>query len=87
MNSLFGMRIQENPLCANVPRMQLSKKVADIISYAKPEFVAETNAWMKQFFGTHDVAYIINPAYFGMNAGEMIVTSPRAIAMLKGMRP
>lgn len=82
---LSGIQIKESPLCTNVPRMTLSPKLAKIIGYSRPEFVAETNAWMKEFFGTHDVAYMINLDAVGMIGGELIITSPHMVAMLRNM--
>lgn len=34
------------------PKMQLSEKVCEVL---KPEFIAETNAWMLSFFGMHNI--------------------------------
>lgn len=72
MNSLFGIKVIESPyLDLEMPRMQVSPEFARIQS---PELVAETNRWMREFFGTYRPAYMI---------GGSLVTGARNIAMLR----
>lgn len=52
--SMYGLLIQVNPLLDNVPRMRVSARFAELMP---PEFVADLNAWMLEFFGTESVVY------------------------------
>ncbi|WP_321968864.1 hypothetical protein [Paraburkholderia tropica] len=52
--SLYGLAIQVDPLLDNVPRMRVSARFAELMP---PEFVADLNAWMLEFFGTESVMY------------------------------
>lgn len=53
----------------DVPKMQLSKRVCE---YLSPAFIAETNAWMLDFFGTTNMlpdgqAIVVNNESLLMN--------------------
>lgn len=76
MSAIFGMPVIVNPMCDNVQRITVSAEFARIQS---PELVASTNAWMMQFFGVHDVAYIITDSF---NHRKSIVVGPKAHAQL-----
>lgn len=45
MQTIYGRKVQ---ICASYPRVQVSPDFQRIQS---PELVAETNAWMRSFFG------------------------------------
>lgn len=66
-------RLIPNKLCEARPRMTLSAKAAAIVT---PEFRAEMDAWMLEFFGTEDVSYQFADPYTGQ---DTIVTSQRVI--------
>lgn len=68
---VMGMDVIESPLCADVPRMTVSTRFAELMP---AEFVSDLNQWMREFFGTADVSYIVE--------GRTIVMSPRAAADL-----
>lgn len=44
----MGVDIVVNPMLDNVPRMTVSRRFAELMP---PEFVAELNGWMREFFG------------------------------------
>ncbi|WP_322038194.1 hypothetical protein [Burkholderia cenocepacia] len=69
---VMGMDVIESPLCADVPRMTVSPRFAELMP---AEFVSDLNRWMREFFGTSDVSYILE--------GRTIVMSPRAAADLR----
>ncbi|WP_176331596.1 hypothetical protein [Burkholderia vietnamiensis] len=69
---VLGMEVIESPLCAEVPRMTVSPRFAELMP---AEFVSDLNRWMREFFGTSDVSYIVE--------GRTIVMSPRAAADLR----
>ena len=71
-DSLFGLKIHENHNIKPVPRMQVSSEFERLQS---PELVAETNAWMRKFFGTYLPVYIYN--------GDTVIMSPKHMAMIK----
>jgi hypothetical protein len=72
MSSLFGVRIIESPLCANVPRMAVHPDFARLMP---AEFVADLNGWMREFFGTADIM---------MRLGEnTVAVSPKAATALR----
>lgn len=81
MNTLFGMKIIESPYITPVPKMQVSKEFERLQS---PELVAETNAWMREFFGTHMPVYVFNPKAAGLVGDRFIAMSPAHMAMLRG---
>ncbi|NIE67455.1 hypothetical protein [Burkholderia sp. Ax-1719] len=58
-----GLDIAVNPALDNVPRMQTSPKFAALMP---PEFVAELNDWMHQFFGTENLIYQLGANKFVM---------------------
>ncbi len=49
LHTFMGMRVIVNPMLDDVPRMQTTPRFADLMP---PEFTAELNAWMREFFGT-----------------------------------
>jgi hypothetical protein len=53
---LMGLDVVVNPLLDNVPRMTVSTRLAELMP---PEFVAELNAWMREFFGVTDQVVLI----------------------------
>jgi hypothetical protein len=57
-------------LCMDRPRMELSEKVP-----VTAAFRAEINAWMREFFGVHDVAIAFDDPITGR---KMIAMSQRA---------
>lgn len=69
---VMGMDVIESPLCADVPRMTVSPRFAELMP---AEFVSDLNQWMRDFFGTADMSYIVG--------GHTIVMSPRAAADLR----
>ncbi len=56
-SDFFGMRVIVNPLLDNVPRMTASARFAELMP---ADFVADLNAWMLEFFGTHSIAMTID---------------------------
>lgn len=54
-----GYKVYVHPDLDDIPKMQLSPKLHTILT---PQFVEETNAWMKDFFGVeHKVMMCQNP--------------------------
>ncbi|HHT8992810.1 TPA: hypothetical protein ACT5B2_003855 [Burkholderia cenocepacia] len=45
-----------NPLLDDMPRMTVSARFAELMP---AEFVAELNAWMRDFFGTEHRMYVL----------------------------
>lgn len=83
---IMGMLVYINDFLDNKPRMQLSEEVC---KYLTPEFIAETNAWMKNFFGvSNEVMIFTDPdtggksIYVGPNGWDSI---KRSINKLNGM--
>ena len=69
--NLMGTRVIVNPLCDNLPRMTLDAKFA---SNMPESFVTETNAWLRDFFGTQSVAYRLGDG--------TVVVGPKAYAAM-----
>jgi hypothetical protein len=74
MTTLFGQPVIVNPLCDNVPRMQLLPATRAIVT---PEFAAKMNQWMLEFFGIADQVYQL--------AGGTIVLGPKSLARLRAV--
>lgn len=55
--TIMGMRVIVNPMLDNMPRMQTSARFAELMP---SEFVADLNAWMLEFFGTHSIAVTLD---------------------------
>ncbi|MGV0128891.1 hypothetical protein [Burkholderia gladioli] len=70
--SLFGMNIVMSDLCSNVPRMTVSRRFSELMP---PDYVAELNIWMRDFFGTADIAYRLGDG--------TVVMSPKAYYTLQ----
>jgi hypothetical protein len=79
MDFLYGMPVEVNPICQDVPRMQVS---AEFTRLQHPDLVAKTNAWLKEFFGVHDVVYKFDHPVLG----QCLVMGPRTLAQLKAHR-
>jgi hypothetical protein len=63
--SLFGMKVRSLPArLARIPKMQLSRPFAEQMP---PDWVAEQNAWLAEFFGHHEVAYLIDESALGFD--------------------
>jgi hypothetical protein len=79
MNDIMfaGLRIIESPLVAPVARMRLSEKVREIVT---PEFAAEMDAWMLEFFGTKQVALMFRDPFSGRASAAV---APLTMAMLR----
>lgn len=74
--TLFGLPVIVNPACENVQRVTVSAEFARLQS---PELVASTNAWMREFFGVHDVVYMVTDH---QRSRKLILMGPRAYAQL-----
>lgn len=74
--TIFGMPVHINPMCDNVQRVTVSAEFARIQS---PELVADTNAWMLEFFGTHDVVYMVTDP---LTHKKSVVVGPKSHAQL-----
>ncbi|WP_446903022.1 hypothetical protein [Burkholderia sp. YIM B11467] len=70
-NPLFALRIVEDASLDDVPRMKVSLRFAELMP---AEFVADLNAWMRDFFGTENLMYQIS--------GGTVVMGPKSIAAL-----
>lgn len=75
-SNLYGMKIHVNPMCDNVPRMTTSRRFAELMP---PGFAEELNAWMLEFFGTHDVSYSID-------GGRTLIVGPKTMEALRRAR-
>jgi hypothetical protein len=62
----------------DLPRRQLSERVCEVLA---PEFIAEMNAWLLQFFGTYNL--IDDGVTCVIEAGRTIYMNPRTHAQLK----
>ncbi|QTD88323.1 hypothetical protein [Burkholderia anthina] len=71
-DTFYGLRIIENATCDNVPKMTVSQRFAELMP---ADFVADLNAWMLGFFGTHDVMYRLGEG--------TVVMGPKTLALLK----
>lgn len=71
--TLYGMEIViSDDLCRGRPRMECSPRFCELQS---PELVAETNAWMLEFFGKEaDKIYIIE-AHFNNGRRKIVTTN------------
>ena len=57
ISMLCGMKVVRSPIETRPPKMQLKPTFAAMMP---PDWVAETNAWMADFFGYEEVVYLIN---------------------------
>lgn len=53
-STFMGMRVLVDTSLDDVPRMRTSQRFAELMP---PLFVAELDAWMLEFFGTHNLTY------------------------------
>jgi hypothetical protein len=69
-----GMRVFVDNSLDNVPRMQLTSAFADMMP---ADFVRETNAWMREFFGTENkiLAFGGNSVVMGPDTYEALLLS------------
>ncbi|KPD17249.1 hypothetical protein ADM96_20270 [Burkholderia sp. ST111] len=70
--SLSGMEVIVDEQYDRVPRMVVSTKFAELMP---PEFVADLNAWMVDFFGTTREIYRIGT--------RTLVMGPRSLEQIK----
>lgn len=63
-----GLRV----VVQEIPKMQLSERVCEVLA---PDFIAEMNAWMHGFFGTHDC----------LRMGSTLVVNKRTYTALRQM--
>jgi hypothetical protein len=71
-STLMGMAVAVDPLCDDVPRMQTSRRFAELMP---AEFVAELDAWMLEFFGRKNIVYAIG--------GHTLVVGPKTLRAMK----
>lgn len=76
MQTLMGFPVVIDPLCDNVPCMQVSEKFAASF----PALAVETNAWMREFFGTKSVMYVATDP---MTQRKTIILGLRAMDKLR----
>jgi hypothetical protein len=55
--NINGMNVIVNAALDVFPRMQVSPRFADLMP---ADFVADLNAWMREFFGTHAIAVTLD---------------------------
>lgn len=67
-----GMRYHVNPDLDDQPRMAVSQKFADLMP---PEFVADLNAWMLEFFGRENRVYCLH--------GHTLILGPKTLAAME----
>jgi hypothetical protein len=63
------------------PRFTMDKRLAEIISHSKPEFVAEYNAWLRSFFGITNT--VPDGTVYKLELCNSIVMNPRTAQALK----
>lgn len=76
MLTLYGMPVREDEACSQ-PNIQVSAAFARIQA---PALVAETNAWMREFFGVRETAYMLTDPLSG---SECLFLSPRVLRQLR----
>nr|DAH87997.1 MAG TPA: hypothetical protein [Caudoviricetes sp.] len=69
---LNGFRIVVNTTCDDVPKMTVSSRFAELMPAG---FVADLNAWMREFFGTENVMYRLGD--------HTVVMGPKSIALFR----
>lgn len=67
-----GVRIVVNTACDDVPKMAVSSRFAELMP---ADFVADLNAWMREFFGTENVMYRLGD--------HTVVMGPKSVALLQ----
>ncbi len=67
LSEFMGMKVIVDHSLDDVPRMQLSPKFA---ANMPEQFVAETNAWMIEFFGRENRCYYLH--------GNTLVIGPKS---------
>lgn len=72
LNDFFSLDVVLDPALDAVPRMQVSPAFADNMPAA---FVADLNAWMREFFGTEPRAVLMD--------GGIIAVGPRTLEAIK----
>lgn len=77
MHSISGMRVVVHP---DAPKLQLSARVCEILN---PDFIAEINAWMIDFFGTTNL--LDDGQCYQM--GDQLIMNPRTFAALRKATP
>lgn len=79
MLTFNGILIVESELCCR-PKMQVS---AEFRRLQSPELVAETDAWLLEFFGAEEhVLRFCDPA----TGKQTLLMSPRAVAQMRAER-
>lgn len=73
--TLYGYRVIVTP---DQPRRQLSARVCEVLA---PAFIAETNAWMREFFGTTNM--IEDGRVLISDAASTVYCNPRMFEQLK----
>lgn len=75
-----GMRVH---IVAPQPRMQCSPEFTRVmLSVGADELVRETNAWMREFFGTVDM--VPTGRVLNLHDGQLLVMNQATFDMLKG---
>lgn len=74
--SLFGVPVYVHPWLEPVPNFELSKAVT-----VSDEYRREFDAWAREFFGTREVAYLING---GDVRNARLVMSQRSLTRIGG---
>ncbi|MBJ9964468.1 hypothetical protein [Burkholderia seminalis] len=70
--NLFGLDVMISPFCDDLPRMTVSTRFAELMP---PEFVAELNGWMRDFFGTENCMYLLHE--------RTLVVGPKGLEQIK----
>lgn len=70
--SIGGMDYIVDASMDDQPRMKITKAFADLMP---PEFVADLNAWMLEFFGTENRVYCLH--------GRTLILGPKTLAAME----
>ncbi len=82
--SIFGMPVYIDPLLDDVPKMQLSEEVK---KHLTPKFIAETNAWMREFFGTENRVMVVNDTLPDQRIRKIIFVGRKGLERIKNWMP
>lgn len=69
---LMGLDIVTNETLDNQPRMTVSTRFAELMP---PEFVADLNTWMREFFGTENKFYVLD--------GRRLICGPKGLEQVR----
>ena len=82
--NLARVRIGDIPVMINPYIEPIAKiQIDPNFKWCSDEFRAKMNAWLKETFGTEEVAYMIDMDAIGISGGKRIMMNPKMAMLLK----